>query len=319
MMIYIAVALVAIPTVLYVLYKLHELASWKKFKYAKIPRITPIESIKALAGGPTKYHLELAQKLNFGPYLSYFGFTPRLVIADPENARKVMLATKSFFKPHVKERFGSHAVAVVGEDPISSVNGDAWHKQRTLLTPSFINPRVYSETFNRQTLRCIELMHEKQQQGYVEVTRFMQAVTLDIIGEAILGFDFERINSINEGRVGKGDKYSAAIHYMMTKSFNVTKMVLGEPYMKTPLIHQEFWATINEFNGFIAQMTKAARERVARGEDAASILDLIVQSIDNGGEMTDETLRSNAVIFFFAGHETTTSAMSYCLYYLSSI
>jgi cytochrome P450 len=33
--------------------------------------------------------------------------------------------------------------------------------------------------------------------------------------------------------------------------------------------------------------------------------------------MTDETLRSNAVVFFFAGHETTTSAMSYCLYYLS--
>jgi cytochrome P450 len=74
------------------------------------------------------------------------------------------------------------------------------------------------------------------------------------------------------------------------------------------------------------EVITSKREQLKRGdvkndtleENERDLLTLMIESELRGeGILSDEELKANLCLFFFAGHDTTTSALSFALYHLA--
>jgi cytochrome P450 len=94
-------------------------------------------------------------------------------------------------------------------------------------------------------------------------------------------------------------------------------------FPKRLAIHRQ----LDKFLATIDHIIELKRQKIRDGdlsndvleESERDLLTLMIESESRGeGGMSDEELKSNICVFFFAGHDTTSSALSYALYYLAT-
>ncbi|CAB3361808.1 Hypothetical predicted protein [Cloeon dipterum] len=215
----------------------------------------------------------------------------------------------------------------VGTGLITS-SGSKWHNRRKLLTPSFHNKVMEDFALTSQTSvnTFIEILGK--QQGVFDVLPFAKLCTLDIICDTVMGhhMDFQRNSNADYVEA------IAEISGIMQRRFITPWLKPDSLFNISPLgmKQRKCVKTIHKYVDNIIEMREKELQKRAHmngnvdigceplGSKASkhriALLDLLLEMRKDG--LSDEDIREEANTFMFAGHDTSATAVSWCLYVL---
>ncbi|HVB37305.1 MAG TPA: cytochrome P450, partial [Vicinamibacterales bacterium] len=138
-----------------------------------------------------------------------------------------------------------------------------------------------------------------------DVLQDMMRLTLAIVGKTL--FDTE----VESEATAVGEALTQAVESFVTFASPITLLLDRLPTPRT----RRFERARARLNDTIGRMIDDRRARGAGGDDLLSRL-FEAQDADGGG-MSDELLRDEAMTLFIAGHETTANALTWTWYLLS--
>ena len=224
------------------------------------------------------------------------------VLTHPDDIRDVLVTNKRNF---MKGRGLQRAKRLLGEGLLTN-EGEAHLRQRRLAQPAFHRERIagYAQTMASYADRTRAEWKEGER---LDIGREMMELTLAIAGKTLLNADVEK-----ETRV-IGDSMTEVM-----RLFNIAMLPFAEYFDKVPLPwnvrFERAKARLDE------TIYRVIAERRRTGIDQGDLLSMLMLAQDaegDGGGMTDEQLRDEAMTIFLAGHETTANALTFTWYLLS--
>jgi len=288
-----------------------------KSKPAPIPEPSKLPVLKHLhhidVDKPTQSMMRLAQ--DHGPlYRLQLPGKSFLVVTDAQMAAEVC-DTSRFSKKLPAPLLRLRPLA--GDALFTAHNDEPnWGKAHRILMPAFSQDAMqgYFDRMLDVGLQMADKWARLQPGDVVDVPGDMTRLTLDVI--ALCGFDY-RLNSFYDRQMhpfvdamvdaldeaGRTDNRPARVNALMLKTqerFN----------NNVSLMH-------DLVDGVIAERRR--QEAAGPGADGAGdLLGLMLHAKDplTGEPLDDENIRNQVVTFLIAGHETTSSLLSFALYYL---
>ena len=224
------------------------------------------------------------------------------VLTHPDDIRDVLITNKRNF---VKGRGLQRAKRLLGEGLLTN-EGESHLRQRRLAQPAFHRERIagYAQVMSSYAARTRDGWKEGEK---IDIAREMMELTLAIAGKTLLNADVE------------GD--TRAIGDAMTevmRLFNYALLPFAEYLDNLPLPwNRSFERARGTLDDIIYRVIA---ERRATGTDQGDLLSMLMLAQDaegDGGGMTDEQLRDEAMTIFLAGHETTANALTFTWFLIS--
>ncbi|XP_064457897.1 cytochrome P450 4V2-like isoform X2 [Ornithodoros turicata] len=262
-------------------------------------------------------------------YRVYLGLKPHVLVYAADGVQAVLSQTKDLDKASVYKLLKNW----MGNGLITS-SGHAWKPRRRLITPAF-HFRIMEDALDpiNTAARSLtdKLSQLSNQEGLVnDLVLQVQHCTLRVICEAAMGVDIETLPE--SGRYEK-----AVVDECFMERFL-------RPWLWNPAIYlctsggRREWrstATIREFSlqAIEARKTSLLEER-SKGKIGSELtapankgrqcfmdvlLDMHLRSDENGNpenNLSLQDVREEVDTFMFAGHDTTTAGISFCLYLL---
>ena len=206
----------------------------------------------------------------------------------------------------MKGRGLQRAKRLLGEGLLTSEN-PLHTRQRRLAQPAFHKQRIASYA-SLMVDYAERHQRERWKDGQtLDVSQEMMHLTLAIVGKTLFDTDTER----------EAEEVRAALSATMV-SFTRFLMPFAELLDHLPLPStRRFQEARSRLDTIIYRMID---ERRKSGADRGDLLSMLLMAQDeegDGGGMTDEQLRDEAMTIFLAGHETTANALTWTWYLLS--
>lgn len=229
------------------------------------------------------------------------GNQPMFFINHPDLARDVLVTNATKFH---KGRALQRMKRLLGKGLLTS-EGEFHLRQRRLAQPAFHRQRIagYAETM----IDYGERVSNEWRAGEThDIAEEMMRLTLYIVAKTLFGANVE----------DEADEVGEAMTTMINM-FNYLLLPFSELLEKLPIPQARRFNRAKETIDAI--IYKIINERRKSGEDAGDLLSmlLLAQDEDDGGRMTDEQVRDEALTLFLAGHETTANALTWTWYLLS--
>lgn len=227
-----------------------------------------------------------------------FSMGPRkfVFLVHPNDIRDVLVThQKQFTKTIVLRR----AKRVLGDGLLTN-EGDDHLRQRRLVQPAFHKQRImgYTQTMIDQALAMRETWQEDQ---IFDVHHAMMRLTLDIVGKTLFGTNVD----------AEAQTVGESLEFLLNR-FSTLIMPYAELYERLPLAgNRRATASMNQLNTI---MQRIVNERRASGEDHGDLLSMLLLAQDvegDGGRMSNQQVRDEALTLFLAGHETTANALTW--------
>ncbi len=265
------------------------------------PKNPPIVGqIVAFRSDPLRFLKRTADK--YGD-VSYYRLGPlhAFLVNEPESIRQVLVTNQNNF---TKSRALQRAKVMLGEGLLTS-EGSFHLRQRRLVQPAFHRPRLigYAQVMTEYAMRTRERWHDGET---LDVSSEMMRLTLAVVGKTLFSADVEA------EAVEIGEALTAIL-----KMFDFLMMPFSEYLEKLPL------PSVRRFEKGRARLDQTIfgiiAERRRSGEDRGDLLSmlLLAHDEDDGGGMSDQQVRDEALTLFLAGHETTAQALTWTWYLLS--
>jgi cytochrome P450 len=224
------------------------------------------------------------------------------LLNHPDFIRDVLVTHNRNF---VKSRGLEMAKKFLGESLLTS-EGDFHRRQRRLAQPAFHRQRInaYAEAMTDHATRTRERWRDGET---LDIWQEMMRLTLGIVGKTLFDADVEA----EAPEIGK------ALTDVMQLFERITNPLSGV-LDKLPLPANIRWLKAKQ--RLDSTIYRIIAERRALGEDRGDLLSMLLLAQDeegDGGSMTDEQLRDEAMTLFVAGHETTANALTWTWYLLS--
>ncbi|KAI8063327.1 cytochrome P450 [Gongronella butleri] len=268
----------------------------------------------------------------YGPIVSYKGpwYTNRVLVTDA-NLVKQVLTTNSY--DYIKPEQTTDFLRRILGNGVLVAEGDAHKLQRKMLNPAFslaaLRGMVPLMTVPGVRLRNkwqAELKGKKEPQEIV-VSGDLSLATLDVIGITAMGSNFESLDKFgtpDENKISRAylDIFSSDMSFLRILGFFIpavnrlpTKRAL-QVKMYRQWLDEETRKLVDQG---IERSKAASTDATLNQERARDLLDLMVHSVDEatGYSMTPEDLQNQCLTFLAAGHETTSVALSWCLWLLA--
>ncbi|KAK0521936.1 hypothetical protein OC835_006736 [Tilletia horrida] len=282
-----------------------------------------------------RYEYELLKTVEeHGPVCVYFemGRTPVIALADHRAASRVLLQTPYNRVPVINEMVKRH----VGAGLIAA-EGAQHRRQRKVAQPAFTLHSVYNMagTMHEKSALLVARLHRniakdsspeaKTHGARIDITKDIFAAALDIIG--VVGFNYQFNSLLSDGETSALEQaFHDCLHTLTTGTlYNLLRIVLGAPVefigrvfrIKEQLLLDRSKKLVREIS---SQLVEQAKKDDSTGTD---LLTLMVRSnnaedVKQSSRLTDEDLRETVPVFLFAGHETTATALSWCMLQLMS-
>ncbi|KAI8137565.1 cytochrome P450, partial [Fennellomyces sp. T-0311] len=200
------------------------------------------------------------------------------------------------------------------------LNGAQWKAQRMVINPAF--HRAMPVELLGQLTRKLFVEIDNKLKSTVDFHNFMIRWTLDALGLAGFGFDFDSVknpSSIWVTRYGSIMKGVFNPFFLLFPSLDGPNWRSWFPRRKT--IHD----VLTVFLGNMQSIITAKREELAENKLSGpkkqvekDLLALLLEASAEGhGTITDEELMSNLCTFFFAGHDNSANSLSFAAYNLA--
>ena len=211
------------------------------------------------------------------------------------------LADESRFAKHLA--LGVEALRDVGGDGLFTAYNEEpnWKAAHEVLLPAFTQSamRAYHPTMVDVTAQLVE---KWDRGGVVDVSADMTKVTLETIGRVGFGYSFESFSRSETHPFVRA--MIGSLRYAQRKNFLL------------PFVRRVFGREAEErYRRDLAYLAQVVDEvvRSRRGSGGSDLLGLMLSS----GELDEVNIRHQVITFLIAGHETTSGALSFALYYLS--
>lgn len=299
---------------------------WKNkgVKYAKsIPFFGSVASVTLLRENVSE---KLKKIYNDFPRERFVGFyqsnTPVLLIRDPELAKQILV--KDF--QHFPNRDNFRRIKY---DPLSDnlfyMDVAKWKELRHELAPAFTSAKLktmlstlteFSYEFNQYVKKIVA--HDLQ----IDIQDLCSNLTTQVIGSCIFGINVDAINNSKSKFREMIDKvFQRSFYHLIQRSIGtMSPWLFAKLHMRSmdPEVEQFFVSVVKDLVKYRKQ------NDIQRGDFLQILIDLrgqIKPDLTSGSKlssiMDDNLLAAQMFIFFAAGFETTSSAMSFCLYELA--
>ncbi|XP_046600021.1 uncharacterized protein LOC107223264 [Neodiprion lecontei] len=258
-----------------------------------------------------------------GIFRTWLGTTASVHLTSPETVSAVLASRTLITKSHIYDFI--HPWLGTG---LLTSTGDQWHQQRKLITPTFhfnIMDEYSVVMFEKAEIlkECIESELKNNPNAPIDVFDFLTRCALDIICEAAMGVN---INA----QTDQDAEYSTALHGITTQAVD---------RIFRPLLHydwlyyhtrdgKKFKRTVETAHKFTKQvisekkLARQNRQRHNADENGMpekpkrqAFLDHLLDACEREKmPLTDEELREQVDTFLFAGHDTSSSSMSWALF-----
>jgi cytochrome P450 len=223
-------------------------------------------------------------------------------VAEPETIDEILVKKADAFR---KDRTSRLLSRVVGNGLLVN-EGESWRRQRRLLQPAFHQRHL--QTYAGLMGRAVERAAAGWRSGEVrDVHHDMMGVTLTIVAEALFGAEV----SANAGAVGQ------AISDLMEEFGRILGLAarFQPPAWVPTRSNRRFKRATREIDAIILRIIEARKQGASERDDLLSLL--VGARDEDGGAMSDQQVRDEAITLFLAGHETTALALTYALYLLA--
>jgi cytochrome P450 len=235
----------------------------------------------------------------------YFKLGPQDVyfLNHPDFIKDVLVTHHQSF---IKGRALQRSKRLLGEGLLTS-EGQFHRRQRRLAQPAFHRQRIasYASVMTDYGVRAMERWHDGET---LDISQEMMRLTLGIVGKTLFDADVE----------AEAQEIGAALTVVMDL-FDALMMPFSELLEKLPLPQNKRFQKARA--RLDATIYRIINERRKSGEDHGDLLSMLLLAQDeedqNGGGMTDEQVRDEAMTIFLAGHETTSNALTWTWYLLS--
>ncbi|KAG2175879.1 hypothetical protein INT44_000357 [Umbelopsis vinacea] len=312
---------------LYVVSKAYRMFAYpKKFGHLKkIPAIAMMRSMLARENDydrATKFMLPTWKETN-GIMTAWGQFGWEVVIANPEAVRTILYKTDIFPKSEVFQvQAQLHQTLITkffGTNNMAFANTHEWRKRRKIANPAF-KRSMPAKTFALLTSRMFEQIDKSS--GPVHIQKLLQRFTLDAIGLIGFGFEFNATNTPEGEWVHIYNDVAdniADFKYLVFPALDTTYLGLFPERQKK---HE----SLNRLNSLFNQIIEHKKLELAKGasnveDNEKDLLTLMIEAGNGENDqeaLTDEELRNELVLFFLAGHDTTSNAMTAALYFLAA-
>ncbi|WP_132058358.1 cytochrome P450 [Halorussus amylolyticus] len=252
-----------------------------------------------------------------GDLVSYSAFGRDIVaVFDPQVVETVLVSNNDAFeKGEFEMAFGD----LIAPEGVAFTEGERWRRQRTALQSAFTPERI--ESYADEMVTGTAAMADNWADGeVVELSDAFATLTLRILTRALfdLDFDAERGVVVREA--------TRALGTVMDR-FGLLSFLPNWVPTRTERRYERAMADLGDLvDALIAERrddvapnaTDAAPDDEPRaGADRDDLLSLLVAATDaDETGMDPEAVRDQLVTFLFAGHETTSTALTYTCWLL---
>ncbi|OZJ04260.1 hypothetical protein BZG36_02469 [Bifiguratus adelaidae] len=265
--------------------------------------------------------LPVLRQTGSGVFLSGDRGVWTVAVAEPKAARTLLMKTSIFPKTIFANRpRGDIIEKWLGKDNIVNSNGDTWKKHRKPANPAF-HKAMPINLFGRLTktfFKQVELENNR-----VHVNKIMQRFTLDAIGNGAFDFDFQALEKPDSKEIRA---YNNVMHIIFDP-LNFVIPWLDAFLSKVSRARRDVHDQVDLLNDVLAKMIAKKKQSMKEGngagiadEDKDLLTMMLVanhEEVDGSKRLTDAQLRSDLAIFFVAGHDTTSNALTFALYHLA--
>ncbi|CDS03770.1 hypothetical protein LRAMOSA01171 [Lichtheimia ramosa] len=309
-------------------------SSYAIFRYiTKVPRqlkhfphLGYFDYLKAVVTGKSmddialELTIPIAMRSKSGMYVRYDRNGWSVHIVGIKAAKKFLFKTDMFPKAQGVLQKDQLLCRVMGDRHIDILNGQEWKTHRKVANPAF-HRSMPINIFGQVTHKLFKVMDDELQHGSIEVHDLMARWTLDALGLAAFGFDFNAIQD-------KNNEWVLRYNTVMSSAFDVSYLMF--PSLDSWLLpfnsmrkhkHDEANKFLDMIDQIILEKRNALQNKSSTPEEQEQEKDLLTMMIEAGrsgqGGLTNEELRNDVVVFFIAGHDTTANALSTVLYELA--
>ncbi|XP_065092309.1 probable cytochrome P450 6a19 [Ochlerotatus camptorhynchus] len=304
----------------------------QRFNYWKVrgvPYANPTFPLGNLWGTGTKQHLsEVLEDLYFklkGNALFggiYFFINPVVLALDLDFIKTILV--KDFNSFHDRSIYFNEK-----DDPLTAhlftMEGIKWKNMRVKLTPTFTSGKMKMmlpivRDCADELERCI--VKETAGGGEIELKDILARFTTDVIGNCAFGLECNSLRDPNaEFRTMGRDVFDLRglgfVKLLLTQQFRTLSRALGAVTL-TPSVSKFFLKTVSD------NIEYREKNKIERND----FMDLMIklkngQALEQGstdqqlGTLSVKEVAAQAFVFFFAGFETSSTLMSFCLYELA--
>ncbi|XP_031417642.1 cytochrome P450 3A27-like [Clupea harengus] len=300
---------------------------YRFFKNLGIPGPKPLPFLGTLLGYRKGFHQFDIECFNkYGRVWGLFdGRQPILCVLDKTVIKTVMVKEcYSLFTNRRNIRLNGPL-----NDALTVVQDEDWRRIRSVLSPSFTSGRLKEmfgimKTHSKKLVR--NLKREADQGKPVDMKDFVGAYSMDVVTSTAFSVDIDSLNNPNEPFVTNIKKM------LKFNIFNFFVLLISFFPFTIPLLEKMnvsfFPMAVMDF--FYASLRKIKAEReTSTQQSRVDFLQLMMDSQrqDDEGKQKGETsnkglsdheILSQAMIFIFAGYETTSSTLSFLFYNLAT-
>jgi cytochrome P450 len=266
------------------------------------PKLSLLSSLIYRPGGadPLEFFGRLAR--TYGDVSSYRMSGEQLfLVNDPRLIRDILVTHHRNF---TKSRGLERSKRLLGQGLLTS-EGALHLRQRRLMAPAFHRDRIAA--FGDLIVDYAQRMRGSWRNGAtLDISREMNRLTLSIVGQTLFGVDVES----QAAAVGEALTAVMESFWMMMLPFADVLERLPVPKLRRARMARA------RLDAIIYRMIADRRASDGHHGDLLSML-LAAQDEDDGGVMTDQQVRDEAMTIFLAGHETTANALMWTWYLLS--
>ena len=223
-------------------------------------------------------------------YVTHPADVKRILVDDHDSFRKASA---------VRETSGSF-----GSEGLFFTEGEQWRRQRTLSQPAFYRERV--EEYANFAVEGAREMADSWTDGQrIRIDEQSKELTLGVLARTLFGVDVRE-----DPETARVVRETAQV---INDRLDATSLVTFLPnWVPTPR-DRRFRSKLDEFEATVAELVS---DRRAHPDPPEDLLTFFVRARDDG-DLTARELADQLVTFLFAGHETTSLALTYTCHLLA--
>ncbi|MCB1193729.1 MAG: cytochrome P450 [Leptospiraceae bacterium] len=270
--------------------KIPKFKGWKAFKKSlQIPK------------DPLNFFLNDLK--TYGDFIKYKIFHLNYYfIFDPDIIRYVLQENNSNYK---KSIFYKELARLTGKGLIAS-EGKLWKKNRRLAQKAFKKSSIeeFSKIFYEEAELLSDEWNEKKE---IDISKEMMKLTFQIVGRALFSANLDSYIKIMD------ENLSNAVECITKRATSYPTTI---PYFIPNKTNRSLKKAIIEIDKIVNEIISNRISSKIRTND---LLDSLIYSIDEetGESMDPKQIRDETITFLFAGHETTSNALTWTFYLLS--
>ncbi|KAI1171318.1 cytochrome P450 [Nemania sp. FL0916] len=268
---------------------------------------------------PGDMFLDLTKRYPDREIISLGAFDEEVLITRPRMLADLLVHNAyDFVKPPKINNLLRHILG----DGLVMIEGDQHKFVRKNTMPAFSFRHIkdlYPMMWEKSALMCTALQGtletgEARDGGIIDFTSWTSKVTLDIIGVAGMGREFDTLRTAEDPLL---DIYGQLLEPESWKlMFAMISMLFGLPAVRVLMwrSHTLFKRASSALGDICMPMIQEKKQAILNSkDDHFDILSLLIKS----NNFDDLQLRDQILTFLAAGHETTSSALSWACYLLA--